>query len=104
MAPVAAPSRAPTIPPQKRSGRNTVKCQRATPIVNQTTAAIRYPSRSSAWPPVLSLALLAARLLFAHSLHRRRARVAQLGALALGGAIFSVIAVRGRGAVPGRRD
>ncbi len=41
MAPVTAPSSAPTIPPQKRSGRNTVKCQIASPTVNQTTAAIR---------------------------------------------------------------
>src|SRR4051812_47885694 len=40
MAPAIAPSRAPTIPAQKRSGTKTVKCQSAMPIVNQTTAAI----------------------------------------------------------------
>ena len=31
MAPTIAPRKAPTIPPQKRSGTNTVKCQSATP-------------------------------------------------------------------------
>src|SRR6476620_10517351 len=38
--PATAPRRAPTMPAQKRSGRKTVKCHRATAIVNQTTAAI----------------------------------------------------------------
>ena len=39
-APITAPRKAPTIPCQKRSGRKTVKCQRAMPIVNQTSSAI----------------------------------------------------------------
>src|SRR3954451_16482662 len=47
--PAMAPSRAPTIPAQKRSGRKIVKCQSATAIVNQTTAAISAgtPGRDS---------------------------------------------------------
>ena len=40
IAPAAAPRSAPTIPAQKRSGMKTVKCQIATPVVNQTSAAI----------------------------------------------------------------
>src|SRR5215212_4757357 len=75
MAPAIAPSRAPTIPAQKRSGMNTVKCHRAMPTVNQTTAAISAPLPSST-PPVLSpAALLAAAPRFALG----------LGAVALGG-------------------
>src|SRR5215211_6965966 len=57
IAPATAPRRAPTIPPQKRSGRNTVKCQSAIPTVNQTTAAISTPPRGrSSMPPVLAAA------------------------------------------------
>src|SRR3954447_23401940 len=62
-APLTAPMKAPTIPCQKWSGRKTVKCQRAMPIVNQTSRAISAPplptSRRSSVPPVLA-ALLAA--------------------------------------------
>src|SRR5215211_901694 len=57
--PAMAPRSAPTIPAQKRSGTNTVKCHRATATVNQTTAAISVPLRSS-MPPVLSAASLLA--------------------------------------------
>src|SRR4051812_24515177 len=57
--PATAPRSAPTIPAQKRSGTNTVKCHRATATVNQTTAAISFPLRSS-MPPVLSAAALLA--------------------------------------------
>src|SRR5215207_4178414 len=53
MPPAIAPRSAPTMPPQNRSGTNTVKCQIAMAIVNQTTAAIRRSSRSS-MPPVLA--------------------------------------------------
>ena len=35
-----AATNAPTIPPQKRSGRNTVKCHTAIPIITQTTKPI----------------------------------------------------------------
>src|SRR5581483_8937694 len=59
MPPAMAPRRAPTMPAQKRSGRKTVKCHRATAIVNQTTAAISISFRSSV-PPVLSPATLLA--------------------------------------------
>ena len=60
-----APSRAPTMPAQNRSGTNTVKCHRAIPIVNQTTAAISPgpPGRNcfrSSMPPVLAPAALLA--------------------------------------------
>jgi hypothetical protein len=36
-----AARKAPTIPPQKRSGTNTVKCQTAMPIMTQTIMLIR---------------------------------------------------------------
>ena len=35
-----AARKAPTIPPQKRSGTNTVKCQTAIPIITQTSRLI----------------------------------------------------------------
>jgi len=38
--PRTAAPKAPTIPPQKRSGRNTVKCHTAIPIITHTTIAI----------------------------------------------------------------
>src|SRR5215217_3938071 len=77
MPPAMAPSSAPTIPAQKRSGTNTVKCHRAIATVNQTTAAISPPLRSS-MPPVLSpSSLLAATSLLALLLPGR------LGAVAL---------------------
>src|SRR3954447_18929317 len=102
MAPAIAQSRAPTIPAQKRSGTNTVKCQSAMPIVNQTTAAISSgaPGRDfvaadagqagdgrnwlcSSMPPVLAPAALLA------------AALGALGALRLG-----AIALRGRAGRP----
>src|SRR6185312_5042504 len=46
-APITAPTKAPTIPCQKRSGRKTVKCQRAMPIVTKTRKAISRIPRSS---------------------------------------------------------
>src|SRR5262249_28036334 len=76
-----APSSAPTIPPQNRSGTKTVKCQRATPRVNQTSAAIRWPPSSG--PPVLSLAPLAPALLLADAPQRGGTRLAELGTLGL---------------------
>src|SRR4051794_22385445 len=48
IAPSTAPRKAPTIPCQKRSGRKTVKCQRAMPMMKKTTRAIELP------PPVLA--------------------------------------------------
>ena len=39
-APTAAARKAPTIPPQKRSGTNTAKCQIAMPIMTQTSMLI----------------------------------------------------------------
>ena len=53
-APMTEPRKAPTMPCQKRSGRKTVKCQRAIPIVNQTEK-----SHGLTIPPVLA-ALFAA--------------------------------------------
>ena len=47
IAPVTAPSSAPTIPAQKRSGTKTVKSQSASPTVEHTTRAIRDSSRAS---------------------------------------------------------
>src|SRR5918999_2552946 len=37
-----AARKAPTMPPQKRSGRKTVKCQTAMPIMTQTTSDTAY--------------------------------------------------------------
>src|SRR3954451_10173706 len=45
-APIRAPRKAPTIPPQKRSGRKMAKCQRARPIITHANMAL------SAGPPV----------------------------------------------------
>src|ERR1700753_3634769 len=53
-APITAPRKAPTIPCQKRSGRKTVKCQRAIPIVNQTSRAISRSPPSLSVPPVFA--------------------------------------------------
>ena len=39
-APMVATMNAPTIPPQKRSGTNTMKCQIAIPIITQTSMLI----------------------------------------------------------------
>src|SRR3954452_5109706 len=97
MPPAIAPSRAPTIPAQKRSGTNTVKCHRAIATVNQTTAAIsaRTPGRdfvaadactamdgrngfSSSMSPVLAAPALLALAPLLTLLPRR------LGAVALG--------------------
>src|SRR5919204_6651057 len=64
IAPAIAPRRAPTIPPQKRSGRNTVKCQSERPTTNQTSTLI------SAVPPVLAAAALLASALLARGLRR----------------------------------
>src|SRR5215212_9304443 len=55
-APASAPRNAPTIPPQKRSGRNTVKCQIAMPIMAQTSMDISAASRACGL--ALGLALL----------------------------------------------
>src|SRR4051812_16680985 len=60
-APLTAPMKAPTIPCQKWSGRKTVKCQRAMPIVNQTSRAITQP------PPAARLAIGASPLCSAPS-------------------------------------
>src|SRR3954451_15136608 len=46
-APNSAPRNAPTIPPQKRSGRKIVKCQMASPIITHANAAISGPLRTS---------------------------------------------------------
>ena len=40
-APRIATTKAPTIPPQKRSGTKTMKCQIAIPIITQTSMLIR---------------------------------------------------------------
>src|SRR5688500_12810552 len=81
IAPAIAPRNAPTIPPQNRSGTNTVKCHSAIPIVSHTSAAISSSPRSSG-PPVLSLAATALLLPpLLDPLHRGRARLAQLGLL-----------------------
>src|SRR4051794_23683823 len=67
--PMSAPRNAPTMPPQKRSGRYTVKCHRAMPIMTHTRTAISRPSprptgsrlaqrtRPSARPPVAAVAV-----------------------------------------------
>src|SRR4051812_19997626 len=52
-----AATKAPTIPPQKRSGTNTVKCHTAIPIITQTSRLI------AASPSPVLLALLAPALL-----------------------------------------
>ena len=56
--PAIAARNAPTIPPQKRSGRNTVKCQTARPIITQTRIPTATAFRAScggcrAWLPGL---------------------------------------------------
>src|SRR5687768_17099832 len=95
IAPATAPPKAPTIPPRKRSGTNTVKCQRATPIVNQTTAAISESPSSR--PPVLPLATATLLLALAGAAQGCGARLAQLGLL-----LGEVRAVAGRGRRLGR--
>src|SRR5436190_21745634 len=54
IAPIRAARKAPTIPPQKRSGRKIVKCQMASPIMVQARSAISWsrPGVPSAIPPV----------------------------------------------------
>src|SRR5208337_4795584 len=48
-APISAPTNAPTIPPQKRSGSQIVKCQIARPIITQPSMPISaHPPRSAA--------------------------------------------------------
>ncbi len=45
-APINAPTKAPTIPPQKRSGSQIVKCQSARPIITQASMPISDASRA----------------------------------------------------------
>src|ERR1700690_376487 len=47
IAPMSEPTNAPTIPPQKRSGRKIVKCQIANPIITQPSMPISAASRGS---------------------------------------------------------
>src|SRR5262245_33301636 len=100
-APAALPTKAPTMPPQKRSGTKIVKCQIATPIVNQTSAAISTSSRGRrqralAVPPVLLAPPLAAAagLLLADPAQRRGARLTELRPVLLG-ALHAVAAALG---------
>src|ERR1700680_4335903 len=51
IAPTSDPTNAPTMPPQKRSGRKIVKCQIAKPIITQPSIAISARPRSSARSP-----------------------------------------------------
>ena len=66
------PGRRRRCPPQKRSGRKTVKCQSATPIVNQTSAAI------TRFLPCLRFAAPPCRCCGSSPARRRGARLAQL--------------------------
>src|ERR1700730_10625404 len=98
IAPASEPSSAPTIPPQKRSGRKIVKCQIASPIITQPSIPISgslAPSRArrppSARPAVTAVAgspaLLAPfRLVLEHQILRRGVRwpVALLGRVRFG--------------------
>src|SRR6476469_4349712 len=62
-APISAPTNAPTMPPQNRSGSQIVKCHRARPIMTQASMPISRPSVPSSIPPVTAAALGLARAL-----------------------------------------
>src|SRR3954452_7330850 len=53
--PSSAPMNAPTIPPQKRSGSQMVKCHRASPIMTQASAATSGSSRGERSRPSLAV-------------------------------------------------
>src|SRR5262249_42801315 len=59
IAPTSEPTSAPTIPPQKRSGSQIVKCQMDRPIMNQPSRPIspapRFPRDAGRAPPTAAL-------------------------------------------------
>ena len=77
-APTMATRNAPTMPPQKRSGTNTVKCQMAIPIITQTTMAIaqRLPCFLRPRLARARLGLGACRRCCSRGSRRRRCRLA----------------------------
>src|SRR3954470_6403936 len=92
-APTTAARNAPTIPPQKRSGRKTVKCHRAMPIITHTSRLMPYlpgPAPPSS-PPVL-LAPAVARLALAAGGARLARGLTRAVAVAEGDAVRAVFA------------
>src|ERR1700730_10007652 len=98
IAPTSDPTKAPTTPPQKRSGRKIVKCQIAKPIITQPSIPIsgsfdwsHGSSLPSARPPVAAVArtpalLTSFGLVLEHQILRRQVgpRIARLFGVLLG--------------------